>query len=50
VVERFFNIIDDIQINKLGHARSTRKNITAVQQHWYGIPRAAIETYLSMCP
>jgi hypothetical protein len=50
VVERFFDIIDDIHVNKLGHARSEKKNITAAQQKWYGIPRMAVETYLSLCP
>jgi hypothetical protein len=50
VVERFFDIIDDIYVNKLGHARSAKKNITAVQQKWYGIPRMVVETYLSLCP
>jgi hypothetical protein len=50
VVESFFDIIDDIHINKLGHTRSAKKNITAVQQKWYGIPKTAIEMYLSLCP
>jgi hypothetical protein len=37
VAKRFFDIIDDIHVNKLGHARSIKKNITALQQKWYGI-------------
>jgi hypothetical protein len=50
VVERLFEIINDIRVNKLGHARSEKKNFTAVQQKWYGIPRTAVEMYLSLCP
>jgi hypothetical protein len=50
VVERIFDIIDDIHVNKLGHNRSAKKNNTAVQQKWYGRPRTAVETYLSLCP
>jgi hypothetical protein len=50
VVDRLFDINDDILVKNLVHARSTKKNITAVQQKWTWIPRIAIEMYLSLCP
>jgi hypothetical protein len=46
VIEWFFDIIDENHVNKLGHARSEKKNITDVQQKWYGMTRTTVERYL----
>ena len=47
--ENMFDIINTIHVNVLGHQRDKDKNRQVIDQHYYGIPKSAIEQYINLC-